>query len=229
MDKRLKIISITFGVVYVIIIGGVIYNAMADFWSGFKSGFEYAQINKETKNMDPPTLTTGHFLLKLKPTTGLRSYPDVMLNQLDGMPMKVEIETMLVSLNNTKELLPKGMAIIDVTMLIMTFFALFIMLFVPIQTFRIVYSITKDKIFNADNIRKLRFIGYAMLVYFVADMVFSYLYYWIAARMVQVEGYVVRRMSWENATLILFGLVVLMFAEVLKVSVRMKEEQDLTV
>jgi len=227
MDKRLKIISITFGVVYVIIIGGVIYNAMADFWFGFKRGFESVQIDKETKTIHSIS-SLGYFYLKLTPTEGSRSFPDVMLNQLDGMPMKVEIENMVVGLSNAKELLPKGTVPIDIIMFTMAFFALFLMLFVPVQTFRIVYSITKDKIFNADNIRKLRFIGYALLTFFTADVIFNFLHYWIAARVIQVEGYVLR-MSWDNATLVLLGLVVLMFAEVLKVSVRMKEEQDLTV
>ena len=227
MDKRLKIISITFGVVYVVIIGGVIYNEMADFWLGFKRGFESAQIDKETKTITSVS-TIGYFYLTLTPTDGSRSFPDIMLNQLDGMPMKVEIENMVVGLSNAKELLPKGTVAIDVIMYVLAFFALFLMLFIPIQTFRIVRSITKDKIFNADNIRKLRFIGYALLTYFVADVIFNFLHHWIAARVIQVEGYVLR-MSWENATLVLLGLVVLMFAEVLKVSVRMKEEQDLTV
>jgi len=227
MDKRLKIISITFGVVYVIIIGGVIYNAMADFWLGFKSGFESVQIDKEAKTVTSLS-SAGYFFLKLKPATGLRTFPDVINNQLDGMSMKAEIETMVVSLNNAKELLPKGAVIMDVISYIMVFFGLFIMLFVPVQTFRIIHSITKDKIFNTSNILKLRIIGYALLAYYVVDMVIGYLHYWVASHVIQVEGYELR-MNWENATLVLLGLVVLMFAEVLKVSVRMKEEQDLTV
>jgi hypothetical protein len=228
MDKRLKIISIIFGVVYVIIIGGAIKDSVADFWLGFKNGLEYSLIDKETNTVSPPSSTAGYFFLKLKPSAGLRTFPDIMLNQLDGMPMKAELETIVVGLNNTKELLPKGAIIIDVIVILMAFFSLFIMLFVPVQTFRIVRSITKDKIFNTSNILKLRIIGYALLAYFVVDMIIGYLHYWIAARVIRVEGYVLR-MSWENATLVMLGLVVLMFAEVLKVSVRMKEEQDLTV
>lgn len=227
MDRRLKIISITFVMVYMVIIGSVIYNAMADFWLGFKTGFEDGLSYQETSKAN--TLSaSGYFYLSIKPATGLRSFPDTMFNQLDGKPMRAEIETMVVELNNAKELLPKGTVIIDIIMCFVVFFAMFIMLFVPVQTFRIVHSITKDKIFNADNIQKMRFIGYALLAFFVANFMLNYLHYRIATHVVQVEGYVLR-MSWENATLVLLGLVVLMFAEVLKVSVRMKEEQDLTV
>jgi hypothetical protein len=227
MDRRLKIISITLGVVYVVCIGGSIYNNVTDFWLGFKKGFEQGLYNVETRKMN--TLSSvGNFYINLKPENGFRTFPDLMLNQMDGTQMKAEIETMVVELNNVKDHLPKGTVAADIISFFMAFFTLFVMLFVPIQTFRIVHSITKDKIFNADNIRKLRQTGYALLAYFIADFVLNFLHYRIAAQDVRVEGYVLK-MNWENTTLVLLGLVVLMFAEVLKVSVKMKEEQDLTV
>jgi hypothetical protein len=227
MDRRLKIISLTFGVVYVIIAGGVIYNSMADFWLGFQSGFEQGLNSKETKTVSPIS-TSGPFFLSLKPVNGLRSFPDTMLNQIDGKLMRAELESLVVELTNVKELMPQGTVATDIIMFLMAFSILFIILFVPIQTFRVVYSITKDKIFNTDNIRKLRNIGYALLAFFGADFLLNYLHYRIALQIIDIEGYVLR-INWDNATLVLLGLVVLMFAEVLKVSVRMKEEQDLTV
>ena len=227
MDRRLKIITIAISAVYLVIIGGYIHRSIADMVYGFKIGFKEGFESVENGRM-PSLSAAGCFFISLKPENGFRTFPSTFRNQMDRKPMKAEIEKMVVELSDVTEQLPKGTFAADICSLFLSFFALFVMVAIPIQTFRILRSITRDKIFDLSNIRKMRFIGYALLAFYVANFVFCFIHYRIASSVVELDGYKLQ-MDLGNVTLVLLGLVVLMFAEILKISVQMKEEQDLTV
>jgi len=227
MDRRLKMITIAISLVYLASIGRYVHHEMADFKYGVKLGVKAALKMVETGEKSTLS-TTGAFFLSMKPENGSRTFPTTMLNQLDRKLMKAEIETMVVELTDVKDRLPKGTIAADVCSILLSFFALFVLALIPVQTFRVVYSITKDKIFDSKNIGKLRSIGYALLAFYLANFVVNYLHYRVATYVVHVDGYKLQ-IDWGNNTLLLLGFVVLMFAEVLKVSVKLKEEHDLTV
>ena len=227
MDRRLKIITIALSLIYLISIGGGIYDGMADFIQGFNKGYEVGQQSVETGDLKLLS-DSGLFFLTIKPVKGLRTFPTVMYNQLDGKPMLAEFEKIVVSMADTTALLPKGAVLVDIFSMLLALVALLVMVFVPVQTFQIVYSVTKNKIFDPVNIKRLRRIGYALLVFYIINLIFNYLRYFITSYIILLEGYKLQ-MDWGDITLALLGLVVLMFAEVLKVSVTIKEEQDLTV
>ena len=226
MDRRLKIITIALSMVYLLCIGAEIYRGLAAFASGFKFGLEEGLNYRETGEM--PSLSTAGFYLSMKPENGFRSFPTIFRNQLDNKPMKAEIEKMAVQLSDVKDKLPKGAFVAEMFSYMLALFALFVMVMIPVQTFRVVRSITMNKIFDPANIQKLRIIGYALLVYYAAELIFNLIHYRIAASVIQVDGYSLQ-VDRGNITFVLLGFVVLMFAEVLKVSVHLKEEQDLTV
>jgi len=227
MDRRLKVMTLAISVIYLIIIGGYIHREMADFVYGFKSGVKMGFESVET-GRKPSLSAAGTFFISLKPENGLRTFPSTFRNQMDRKMMKAEIGEMIVEVRDVAERLPKGTLAADICSVFLSFFALFMMAAIPVQAFRILRSITKDKMFDPSNIRKLRFIGYALLAFFIANFGINFFHYKIAASVVELDGYKLQ-MNWENTSLILLGFVVLMFAEVLKVSVQMKEEQDLTV
>jgi hypothetical protein len=227
MDRRLKIMTIAISAIYLAIIGEYIHREMADFAYGFRQGINEGMRSVKTGKM-PSLSATGTFFLSLKPENGLRTFPSKFRNQSDRMPMKAEIEKMVVEVSDVTGRLPKGTLAADGCSVFLSFFALFVMAAIPVQAFRILRSITKDKIFDPANIRKMRFIGYALLAFYVANFAVNFLHYRIAANVVEMDGYKLQ-IDWGNTSLILLGFVVLMFAEVLKVSVQMKEEQELTV
>jgi hypothetical protein len=228
MDRRLKIITVALGIVYVVIIFGYVYRLAVEFGSGFRKGFEMAQTNQET-NAPPFSIASYKvFYLYLKPEKGIRTFPTLIYNEQDGKQVKAEIEKMVVELSGLTKPQPTVTVFAEVFMILLSLFALFVMVFIPIQTFRLVRSVTKNKIFDPSNIRKLRFIGYALLAFYTADLIGGMFHYLVASHFVNVEGYVLKY-YWGEVSIVIIGLVVLMFAEVLKASVNMKEEQDLTV
>ena len=218
---------IAISVIYLIIIGGYAHRLVAAFAYGVKIGMKAGLESVESGKM--PTMTNaGTFFLSLKPENGFHTFPTTFQNQMDRQPMKVEIERMSVELSELSQQRPQGTFFADICTIFLYFFVLFVMIFIPVQTFRILRSITRDKIFDPSNIRKLRSIGYALLAYYITGFVVTFIHYRIAASVVGVDGYKLQ-VDWGNITLVMLGFVVLMFAEMLKVSVAMKEEQDLTV
>ena len=227
MDRRFKIITIAISIVYVANIGWYIHHEIANVVYGAKLGTRASQSIAETGEFYALS-TFGAFFLSLKPDDGFRTFPSTMLNQSDRMPMKAEFEKMVVELSDLKGRLPKGTIAADICSVLLSFLSAFVLFLIPVQTFRVVSSITKNKIFDPANIRKLRSIGYAMLALYVTTFFVNFFHYRIAAHVIHVEGYTLQ-MDMGNITLVMLGFVVLMFAEVLKVSVHLKEEQDLTV
>ena len=227
MDQRLKLISIAVGIVYLLIIGNALYQEAADFVYGFKRGYAEGQSSVHTGEM-PSLSSVGTYYLNVKPLNGLRTFPNSFINKLDNNPVKAEIEKVVVEVEDVKTKLSSGMLIADIFSILLSFFGLFVMVLIPILTFRIVRSITKDRIFDPGNIRKMRIIGYALLAFYVVDFIINFVHNKAAVSVFSLEGYSVQ-VDWGNTTLVLLGFVVLLFAEVLKVSLRMKEEQDLTV
>jgi hypothetical protein len=228
MDRRLKIMTIAISVIYVIIIGGYAHHrVVAAAAYGLKIGIKSTLEGAETGSK--ATLATGGtFFLSLKPENGFHTFPNTFRNQLDRKPMKAEIERMSVELSEINEQIPRGWLVANTFSKYLSFFGIILMIFIPLQTFRILRSITKYKIFDPSNIRRLRHIGFALLAFFTTGFCVNYIQYWIAANVVEVDGYKLQ-VDWGNTTLVLLGFVVLMFAEVLKVSVAMKEEHELTV
>ena len=220
-DKRLKIITIVVGVVFAV---SFIDSFYREFIPGFKAGFSDGYNYGRNQGRGRPVTRT--FFLSLKYEGGHYSFPTTALRQL---PVNSEIERIKVRATYTREQIPIGIRVAEN---LFKFFALFLFLFavirIPIHTFRTVRSITKNKVFDPVNVERLRKIGYAILLLYIIFFLINYFDYKVASYVVQIEGYSLQ-MGRGNVTFALFGLVILMFAEVLKVSVRLKEEQDLTV
>lgn len=224
MNKRLKIIAIAISVVFAM----VIYQGTIGFVQGFRIGFNEGR--EYGRNEKIGALVTRMFHLSLKPEEGPYTFPTTTLpaTTLFQLPVNAEIGKMKIQVTYDREQVPKRLLIAENLAMLFLFFSLYAFVLIPVQTFRIVRSITRNKIFDFANIKRLRQIGYALLVVYVLHLVMNYFDYKIASYVVQVEGYLLR-MSWGDITLLLLGFVVLMFAEVLKISVPLKEEQDLTV
>ena len=227
MDRRLKIITIAMSLVYVAIFCGFLGSVMVEFVQGFRQGFNEAW-NCDSKEEMSTLSDTRTFSLSLKPENGFHSFPSVIINQLDRKLMKAEIETVVVKMSDVKNKMPKSTLIAYVCSIFLYLFALFIMVLIPVQTLRVLNSVCRDKIFNPENIIKLRIIGYSSLALYVVNLIINFFDFRTALHVVEVEGYSLQ-MDWGNIYLVVLGLVILMFAEVLKVSVQLKEEQDLTV
>lgn len=104
-----------------------------------------------------------------------------------------------------------------------------LLIYIPIQTYKVIRSIVRDEIFDPHTTQRIRRIGYACLVTFLINIpLFSltqYLYY----AFLDIQDLSQYGSIRDDYSLLLIGLLVLLFAEVLKISHSIKEEHDLTV
>lgn len=115
-----------------------------------------------------------------------------------------------------------GMALVGLTIM-----ALFV--YIPIKTYRIIRSVIKDNLFDLKNIQRMRMVGYALLLIFVLSLIFyplvNYIYINVLQTPITSELGNIR----DEYYLLLMGILVLLFAEIMKISHSLKEENELTV
>ena len=165
----------------------------------------------------------------IQPVNGYYTLPTLVKNQKTGETITAEVRQLYVNVNWLVKDLPPWYNMIKITQLLLSILILFVMIYIPVQSFRVLRSIIKDEIFDIKNIRRIRRIGYSLLLCFIVAFGFGYATTLLAKEMISLENYKILFSIGDDSMFLLFGLVVLLFAEVLKISHMMKEEQDLTV
>lgn len=149
-------------------------------------------------------------------------------NMADHYQLGVEMGARMkdTSLSNSPIL---ALLIPTISLGILSLTILGLLIYIPIQTYKVIRSIVKDDIFDLSNIKRIRKIGYSTLIAFVLAIpiypITKYLYYLLFGVGDLSEYGTIR----DDYSLLLFGLLILLFAEILKMSHQIKEENDLTV
>ena len=228
MNTRFKIICLLFGIAYFYFVGVSIIDSIPDFVMGFKEGATSAHKRVDKKSdsgLDSTFPETLYF--SVKPTSGFRSFPSSFINLKTGNPIQTEISYFIAKVNRAQ--LSLHFKIMYGILLLLAFPALFAILFIPLQIYRVIRSVVKNEIFNPKNVNRIRWIGYCLLFIFVVEIAGSLIHTAEARVLVQLEDYRIIFKMGEEYYWLLFALVTLMFAEILKFSHTMKEEQDLTI
>ncbi|MDR3220348.1 MAG: DUF2975 domain-containing protein [Dysgonamonadaceae bacterium] len=227
MNTRLKIICILFGVSYLFLIGQVIYNeVIPEFVAGFKEGVKSVakqHTGDETKESLPEL-----YSFYVKPLSGSFTFPTPLKNLKTGKLVNAETNTFKIVLN-TPVKLPGWIAIAKIIYKLSAFLILFFLIYIPILVYKLTRSIIQNVLFDEINVKRIRRIGYSILVLF-GLLVFSSLVCTAEAKNVfSFEDYKIVHSLGVDYYLLLIGLITLLFAEILKISHKMKEEQDLTI
>lgn len=221
MNKRLKIISILFGLAYLFIIAQTIYTEIVPtFEASFMEGWNSVDDNNH-KNYE-----TCHF--KAIPKNGRYAYPSSILNLKTNTLAPVDVMEFYIKVENPPRL-PVWLYIANGFNIFFSFVFLFLIIYIPVQAYKVIASVVKKDIFDLNNIRRLRMIGYSLLITFILVMIMGYIWTMTSRSLVELEDYKILFSVSEEYFYLLFGLIVLLFAEVLKISHKMKEEVDLTV
>lgn len=233
MNTRLKIICILFGIVYFYFVGASIIDGIPDFIDGFNEGSKAAHeqfakdFNKEVDNAPIETDHTETVFFNVKPVSGFFSFPSSIMNLKTGNPIRTEFMGFTAKIDKTQ--LPFPIKFVSFFLFLFAFPLLFALVFIPIQIYMVIRSIVKNEIFDSRNVNRIRWIGYCLLYIFAMGVYDTFIYFLQAHALIQLEDYkIIFKMSNEYYWL-LFALVTLMFAEILKFSHTMKEEQDLTI
>jgi len=216
MYKKIKIYSVVLAVIY----GAVFMQGAWEFAQGFMMG-----INKGTSEMEAGvTGSIYHFMVR--PHGGYASFPETTINQITGQEVKIEANEYIFSVVTSGS--DKSALIIAVIKGLMSFVFVGLVVYVFILFFKTIRAVTKDKIIDESVIRKIRKIGWIIIFIFSYRMIFYIADYCIAKETLKIANYEII-MDYSGYTTLVLGIVTLLLGEILKVSLYLKEEQDLTI
>ena len=225
MNNRLKIISILFAATYLVVILHFVFTDMINI-NIHKTNDNQEDSVKQEEAQSAEVKASLTYTFDILPIKESVSYPTISIeNTKTGKPVDVEVRQFSVPLqkgDNSNILLVIGG-------LLMGVLKLFIVIYIPVQTFKIVKSISRNVIFDVKNIKRIRNLGYSLIILFFVMLLSQYIGSITVNDMVAFKDYKISYIRVENTSYLLFGFASLLFAEILKISLKMKEEQDLTV
>lgn len=189
-------------------------NGIGDFYRGFKDGW----------NSHDSLYSAREFHVSLY-KTDTSSFTDSLYNARTGRQVSVEYATATI-----KEKQQQVAVWIDILSFIFCLVIITAMISQINCFIRFVLAVNRSVIFHWVNVRRLRWIGWSMIVVFISTAVLTYCWNAEVIAAVDIPGYKVRfdESMWDFFTLIL-GFGALIIAEAFAMGLRLQEEQELTV
>lgn len=210
MDKKLLIRVRLLNVAIALLL---ILSLSSDFVRGFKEGLRSAEVGKQ-KNV-----STELYAVSLRP---LANSSELKAETSNGSEALASITEATVVLHNGQK--PMGKEVSDTAMIVLT---LGIIGGLIILIWKVTASLGRGNVLTRRNIIRVRAIGILLIAQEVVFTASQYVDQHYLRSVAQVKGYeVVVDLS---CTQIVVGLMLLVFAEILAVANRIKEEQELTI
>jgi len=221
MEKKIKLYSIILALVYFSLVIYSFYQGLESFQAGFNMGRESAM------DISKSSLEIHHF--KVKPVDGAYTYPELITNTKTGEQIKAETREYAVLMNAPFSSHSTLSFIIKILQLLFSFVFIFIFFCIPVLFFKTIRSIIKGNILNKGNIRRISALSWLLIGYYLLNLLlYNMGETYITKQLLQLDNYEVVS-DYSDMTALILGIVTLLFAEILKLSLRMKEEQDLTI
>ncbi len=223
MKKKLNILCVlVFAVIFLLIA-----REASEFGAGVYSGISLVKENKEEikkqggSGMD--FLKGGAIVVDVLPMKAMIA-PDSIFNEKNSQYIPIIHTQMMAEISSAASNL--RVCIIGISSLI-KFIAIIGAL---VYFIKLIISINRSSIFNWENVKRLRFIGYALLVSFFCTFIVAALNLYTANVTIELEKYMIYPSSFLNNLPDLFLILgCLIVAEIFAIGLKMKEEQDLTI
>ncbi|MCD8183135.1 MAG: DUF2975 domain-containing protein [Bacteroides sp.] len=148
---------------------------------------------------------------------------DSVYNEKSGTYVSASYGSLLVSVNTT---MPIWMLMVSS---LLPLLHLGVCVWAIALFIRLIISINKSDIFNWKNVRRLRFMGLALIISFCTSFLPSYFAFKRIGEVFALRGYKLDLSDTVNTTILVLGISTLIVAEVFAIGLKMKEEQDLTI
>lgn len=220
MNKNIKIYSILLSIVYVCLVVFHIANAIDPFMVGFRDGMNDANENRGY-------IGTSVFHVEVAPKAGVYTFasPIAIDNQ---MSIPVELQQVKVRVPLDSVVLPSGYAFFTGLRAFLALVLLGVLLYIPFLFFSTSYMVNKGQIYDAKVLRRLKRLGWIVVGYFFLTASLDFVQTYFDKQLVAITNYDVIYAT-PDFVILLLGLVIVFLSEVLKMSLFMKEEQDLTI
>ena len=226
MKKRLNFITFLIGVS----VGISVMNS--DVFSSFKESLAQSKVDynmiqsddleDEPINIDVKVNELVH--LVLEPTESF-TMPDKLLNKKNGemLPARINNAVVKVPIEIGERSISSVICIILCSILILTGFIMAVYNFL-----RIIFAVNKSVIFEWINVRRLRRMGIGFISIFVFNTIMILVHKHTVLQLIEIENYKIINSPLEGSIL-MFGVVSFLVAEIFAVGLKLREEQELTI
>lgn len=212
MKRRLNILCL----LVVLVLGYSVLEAAYYMGEGFMAGVEMTQDNEgldRAKNMKAISVVADNF----------SEFTDSVYNEKTGAYVPALYGQLLISVP-VKTSLAAVIAVSLVNILGVVASVVGVILFV-----KLIVSINRSLIFSWRNVRRLRWLGVALIIHYLCMLVPLL----VAGREVNevfaLRGYEIHQSDLVSVITLVLALVSFIVAEVFAIGLKMKEEQDLTI
>ena len=212
MEKKVKIYSILISIIYCLLIISTISEIIAYGRKSFKQGWD-----RQTTNI----------YIRTSPIKGSYTFPQSTLNTLTGEEIGLEMRECMLKVPITHDGTSAELVSFITGLIGMCFFP--IIIYIPILFFMIIKEIWKNNILNHKLMKRIKRMGWILIsLYLFILLSFSLGQYYIAFQQIALTDYK-PIFEFSNTELLILGLVTLMLGEILNHTLKMKEEQELTI
>lgn len=221
MYKKVKFYSVILAIIYVSVFSYSLYEGVIGFIAGFKLGM--------TESASSADRSTPYVLsVKVRGLDNIVSFPDELQDIVSGDIIKTESTELAVKLKSTILDNQPFLKILSGIRVLALFSTIILTIIIPFYFFSIVKLVTKDQIIDMKVIKKIRITGWLLVGIFTMSFMYTTVGYYIANTIIHLKHYKII-MDYSNYMSLILGVVILLLAEILHISLKMKEEQDLTI
>lgn len=225
MKRRLNLLCI----LIFLVLGGMLFKIGYDFGFGIYTGLQIAKENMtelkeiKKKGKQPVAFISNEFReVDLIPSRAMYK-PDSIRNEMTGRIIPIMYVRAMVDTGNKISIwgyVVQGILILLSSVSIVAALIFFI---------KLIVSINRMVIFDWINVRRLRKIGYALLIFFLCPFIPQLVSYFNVIDNIKLENYVLMPTLDMNASNLFLALGCLVVAEIFAIGLKMKEEQELTI
>lgn len=217
--KRLKTLCV---VLLIIFFGSLFQGAVMPFIEGLKFGLSIARYESDHQK------DTDEFLLIDVVSKNHDFIENKEVNLKTGEPIMVQLSTVSIIINSLPNK-PVWWKILQSFYAILTLGVLILGIWIPFLVVRILKSLQNSQVFDRANLARINRIGVILLLVGIVGTVIQVINIYSAQYMVELVNYKFSYAKAVDFNAIIMGVIVLIMNEVLKISIEIKEEQDLTI
>lgn len=221
MKKKVNLLSAVIFLVLLINFCGSLFYAGLGFCEGVRMGVEGAEKVRGLKS--EKALSVNPVFLEFMPVSMVTS-PETATNAIDGKEVPMQATQGIVWLDGYETSKPVYYLASLCSMVAVVFLLVAMVRFV-----QFIRGINRLEIFTWTNVRLLKSIGRLLILYYVLNLLYTWLSYWQVSQVFAIEG---RMLDWVSPvvhTSVFLGVAALLMGEVFTLGLRMREEQELTI
>ena len=156
-------------------------------------------------------------------TTESLAMPNELMNKKSGelMPASIKNATVKVAVGERSMLNLLSMILCIIILSVGE-------LIVAYSFLRIIFAVNKSVIFEWVNVKRLRIMGIGFILMFIGRAILGFIQKYSFFKIMDIENYKIINSSFDGSIL-MFGVISFLVAEIFAVGLRLKEDQELTI